>query len=75
MEEDKEDTAVKLDRSMELAGSVVEVELTGMLVLLVFTLLEKVGRRTVEILGLSTDRVGVVRRGGFGGVTSLQIAK
>ena len=66
---------MKLDRSMELAGSVVEVELTGMLVLLVFTLLEKVGRRTVEILGLSTDRVGVVRRGGFGGVTSLPIAK
>ena len=75
MEEEEEDTAVKLDRSMELAGSVVEVELTGMLVLLVFTLLEKVGRRTVEILGLSTDRVGVVRRGGFGGGTSLQIAK
>ena len=40
MEEDKEDTAVKLDRSMELPGSVVEVVLTEMLVLLVFTLLE-----------------------------------
>ena len=38
VEEDKEDTAVKLDRSMEL--SVVEVVLTGMFVLLVFTLLE-----------------------------------
>ena len=67
VEEDKEDTAVKLDRSTE------SVVLTGMLVLLVFTLW--VGRRTVEILGLSTDRVGVVRRGGFGGVTSLKIAK
>ena len=40
MEEEEEDTAVKLDRSMELAGSVVEVGLTEMLVLLVFTLLE-----------------------------------
>ena len=75
MEEEKEDTAVKLDRSMELALSVLEVWLIGMFVLLVFTLLEWVGRRTVEILGLSTDRVGVVRRGGFGGVTSLQVAK
>ena len=40
VEEDKEDTAVKLDRSMELELSVVEVVLTGMFVLLVFTLLE-----------------------------------
>ena len=69
MEEDKEDTAVKLDWSMELASSVVDI------VLLVFTLLEKVGRRTVEILGLSTDLVGVVRRGGLGGVTSLNFTK
>ena len=38
VEEEEEDTAVKLDRSMEgLAGSVVEVVLTEMLV---FTLLE-----------------------------------
>ena len=37
MEEDKEDTAVKLDWSMELALSVVDIVL---LVLLVFTLLE-----------------------------------
>ena len=40
VEEDKEDTAVKLDRSMELELSVVEVVLIGMFVLLVFTLLE-----------------------------------
>ena len=40
MEEEEEDTAVKLDRSMEWAGSVMEVVLTEMLVLLVFTLLE-----------------------------------
>ena len=40
VEEDKEDTAVKLDRSMELELSVVEGVLMGMLVLLVFTLLE-----------------------------------
>ena len=40
VEEDKEDTAVKLDRSMELELSVVEVVLMGMFVLLVFTLLE-----------------------------------
>ena len=37
MEEDKEDTAVKLDWSMEWALSVVDIVL---LVLLVFTLLE-----------------------------------
>ena len=61
VEEDKEDTAVKLD----LAD--IEVVLSWMFVL---RLLE--GRRTVEIFGLSTDRVGVVRRGGFGGVTNLR---
>ena len=61
VEEDKEDTAVKLDLDD------IEVVLSGMLVL---RLLE--GRRTVEIFGLSTDRVGVVRRGGFGGVTNLR---
>jgi len=56
----------------------IEVVLSGMLVfrllegrLLVLRLLE--GRRTVEIFGLSTDRVGVVRRGGFGGVTNLDV--
>ena len=72
VEEDKEDTAVKLDLDD------IEVVLSGMLVfrllegrLLVLRLLE--GRRTVEIFGLSTDRVGVVRRGGFGGVTNLRI--
>ena len=37
MEEDKEDTAVKLDWSMELALSIVDIVL---LELLVFTLLE-----------------------------------
>ena len=37
MEEDKEDTTVKLDWSMELASSFVDIVL---LVLLVFTLLE-----------------------------------
>ena len=67
VEEDKEDTAVKLSRMLSL--------LTGMLVLLelVVVWLDKlvVGRRTVEIFGRSTDRVGVVRRGGFGGVTNL----
>ena len=67
VEEDKEDTAVKLSRMLSV--------LTGMLVLLelVVVWLDKlvVGRRTVEIFGRSTDRVGVVRRGGFGGVTNL----
>ena len=62
VEEDKEDTAVKLDLDD------IEVVLSGLL--LVLRLLE--GRRTVEIFGLSTDRVGVVRRGGFGGVTNLR---
>ena len=49
--------------------------LTGMLVLLglvvVWLDMLVVGRRTVEIFGRSTDRVGVVLRGGFGGVTNL----
>ena len=67
VEEEKEDTAVKLSRMLSV--------LTGMLVLLelVVVWLDKlvVGRRTVEIFGRSTDRVGVVRRGGFGGVTNL----
>ena len=68
VEEEKEDTAVKLSRM--LSGSFV---LTGMLSLLdlVVVWLLVVGRRTVEIFGRSTDRVGVVRRGGFGGVTNL----
>ena len=68
VEEEKEDTAVKLSRM--LSGSFV---LTGMLALLelVVVWLLVVGRRTVEIFGRSTDRVGVVRRGGFGGVTNL----
>ena len=65
VEEEKEDTAVKLSRMLSV--------LTGMLVLLelVVVWLLVVGRRTVEIFGRSTDRVGVVRRGGFGGVTNL----
>ena len=68
VEEEKEDTAVKLSRMF--SGSFV---LTGMLALLelVVVWLLVVGRRTVEIFGRSTDRVGVVRRGGFGGVTNL----
>ena len=68
VEEEKEDTAVKLSRMF--SGSFV---LTGMLSLLdlVVVWLLVVGRRTVEIFGRSTDRVGVVRRGGFGGVTNL----
>ena len=49
--------------------------LTGMLVLLEFVVVWfdqlVVWRRTVEIFGRSTDRVGVVLRGGFGGVTNL----
>ena len=40
MEEDKEDTAVKLDWSMELALLVVDIVLLVLLVLLVLTLLE-----------------------------------
>ena len=66
VEEEKEDTAVKLSRMF--SGSFVLVLLE-----LVVVWLDKlvVGRRTVEIFGRSTDRVGVVRRGGFGGVTSL----
>ena len=59
VEEEKEDTAVKLSRM--LSGSFVLVLLEMVVV----------GRRTVEIFGRSTDRVGVVRRGGFGGVTNL----
>ena len=66
VEEDKEDTAVKLDLDD------IEVVLSGMLVLRLLVLRLFEGRRTVEIFGLSTDRVGVVRRGGFGGVTNLR---
>ena len=66
VEEEKEDTAVKLSRMF--SGSFVLVLLE-----MVVVWLDKlvVGRRTVEIFGRSTDRVGVVRRGGFGGVTNL----
>ena len=66
VEEDKEDTAVKLSRMFSGSFALVLLEL-------VVVWLDKlvVGRRTVEIFGRSTDRVGVVRRGGFGGVTNL----
>ena len=64
VEEEKEDTAVKLSRM--LSGPFVLVLLEMVVVWLLV-----VGRRTVEIFGRSTDRVGVVRRGGFGGVTNL----
>ena len=66
VEEEKEDTAVKLSRM--LSGPFVLV-LLGLVVVWLDKLV--VGRRTVEIFGRSTDRVGVVRRGGFGGVTNL----
>ena len=66
VEEEKEDTAVKLSRM--LSGPFVLV-LLGLVVVWLDKLVD--GRRTVEIFGRSTDRVGVVRRGGFGGVTNL----